>query len=154
MTKYSPELCMYHSCWIHFFQTAFHDFRRWWILPGAYIIQILWKLIWYHALTFETTSVLQMLVVTLTSLMLAYKSVQQDVLLFALKNSLKFCGLLHFWFGVFFLETLLLHEKIYWKHGIGKVCNSWKISTFSMIATSMRYTVLQEVPSQIPSHGT
>lgn len=89
-----------------FFKTAFYDFRRWWILPDAYIIQALWKLIWYHALTCETTLVLQILMVTLILLMLAYKSVQEDVLLFALiKSVLKFCGLLHFWFGFWFFRN-------------------------------------------------
>jgi len=42
------------------------------------------KLLQYHALTFETTLVLQMLMVSFALLMLAYKQVQQDVLLFTL----------------------------------------------------------------------
>lgn len=49
--------CIIHVAFI-LFKTTFYDFRRWWILPGAYIIQSLWKLTWYHALTFETTLVL------------------------------------------------------------------------------------------------
>lgn len=78
--------------------------------------------------------------VALTLLMLAYKSVKQDVLvafnkgLFHILWFATFLFCLWFWFC--FINTSITQENLQAWHS--QVCNSWEICALSLIFTSMR----------------